>query len=71
MATGTVKWFNITKGFGFIQPDQGGADVFVHITAVQRSPFDNLLDGQRVQYELANEKGKTSAINLMPADEAA
>jgi CspA family cold shock protein len=70
MATGTVKWFNGTKGFGFIQPDQGGADVFVHITAVERAGLRGLNDGQRVSYELATEKGKTSAVNIKLADAA-
>jgi CspA family cold shock protein len=64
MATGTVKWFNPTKGFGFIQPEQGGADVFVHISALERAGISQLNEGQRVSYELATEKGKTSAANL-------
>ena len=64
MATGTVKWFNATKGFGFIQPETGGADVFVHISAVERAGLRSLNDGQKVSYELATEKGKTSAVNL-------
>ncbi|EGF90784.1 Cold-shock DNA-binding domain protein [Asticcacaulis biprosthecium C19] len=64
MATGTVKWFNSTKGFGFIQPDAGGSDVFVHITAVERAGLRGLNDGQKITYELATEKGKTSAVNL-------
>ncbi|HEU5046600.1 MAG TPA: cold-shock protein [Rickettsiales bacterium] len=64
MATGTVKWFNSTKGFGFIQPDQGGSDVFVHISAVQKAGMRGLDDGQKISYELATEKGKTSAVNL-------
>ena len=67
MATGTVKWFNGTKGFGFIQPDAGGADVFVHITAVQKAGWKSLNEGQKVSYELANEKGKTFAANLQDA----
>jgi CspA family cold shock protein len=67
MATGTVKWFNSTKGFGFIQPDQGGSDVFVHISAVERAGLRGLNDGQRVNYELATEKGKTSAVNIQIA----
>lgn len=67
MATGTVKWFNATKGFGFIQPDAGGADVFVHITAVERAGMRGLKDGQKISYELATEKGKTSAVNLQDA----
>ncbi len=64
MATGTVKWFNPTKGFGFIQPEDGGSDVFVHITAVQRAGLNDLKENQRVSYELVSEKGKTSAGNL-------
>lgn len=66
MATGTVKWFNATKGFGFIQPDDGGQDVFVHISAVQRSGFAELVDGQKVSYDLERDKrsGKMSAGNL-------
>ena len=66
MATGTVKWFNSTKGFGFIQPEGGGADVFVHISAVERAGLNGLADGQRVSYDLENDprKGKTSAANL-------
>jgi cold shock protein len=67
MATGTVKWFNGTKGFGFIQPDSGGADVFVHITAVQKAGWKSLNEGQKVSYELATEKGKTFAANLQDA----
>lgn len=67
MATGTVKWFNATKGFGFIQPDTGGADVFVHITAVEKAGLRGLRDGQKISYELATEKGKTSAVNLQEA----
>jgi cold shock protein len=64
MATGIVKWFNPTKGFGFIQPEQGGSDVFVHISAVERAGLNTLNEGQRVSYDLATEKGKTSAANL-------
>lgn len=64
MANGTVKWFNPTKGFGFIQPDQGGADVFVHISALEKAGLRSLDEGQKVSYELATEKGKTSAANL-------
>ena len=64
MASGTVKWFNATKGYGFITPDEGGKDVFVHITAVQAAGLQGLKDGQRVSYELATERGKTSAANL-------
>ncbi|GAB4523326.1 cold-shock protein [Amphiplicatus metriothermophilus] len=64
MANGTVKWFNATKGYGFIAPDEGGKDVFVHITAVRAAGLQALQDGQRVSYELATERGKTSAANL-------
>lgn len=67
MATGTVKWFNATKGFGFIQPDAGGSDVFVHITAVEKAGLRGLREGQKINYELATEKGKTSAVNLQEA----
>jgi cold shock protein len=63
--TGTVKWFNNAKGFGFIQPDDGSKDVFVHISAVQRAGLGTLAEGQKVQFELARGKdGKTSADNL-------
>ncbi|MBI1274989.1 cold-shock protein [bacterium] len=64
MATGTVKWFNPTKGYGFIQPEEGGNDVFVHISAVERAGLAGLNEGQKVSYELATNKGKTSAANL-------
>ena len=64
MANGTVKWFNPTKGFGFIQPDQGGADVFVHISALDSAGIRNLAEGQKISYELATDKGKTAAANL-------
>lgn len=64
MANGIVKWFNPTKGFGFIQPDQGGTDVFVHISAVEKAGMRSLNEGQKVSYELVTEKGKTSAANL-------
>ncbi len=64
MANGIVKWFNPTKGFGFIQPEEGGTDVFVHISALERAGISQLNEGQRVSYELATDKGKTSAANL-------
>ena len=68
MATGTVKWFNSTKGFGFIQPDNGGADVFVHISAVERAGLGSLNEGQKVSFELEQDRrsGKTSAGQLQP-----
>jgi CspA family cold shock protein len=66
MATGTVKWFNSTKGFGFIQPDEGGQDVFVHISAVQRAGLSGLAEGQKISYEVVrdNRSGKSSADRL-------
>ena len=64
VATGTVKWFNATKGFGFIQPDAGGKDVFVHISAVERAGLNGLNEGQKVTYEVQQERGKESAVNL-------
>ena len=64
MTTGTVKWFNSTKGFGFIQPDGGGNDVFVHISAVEKAGLRGLNEGQKVSFELQNERGKTAAVNL-------
>lgn len=64
MATGTVKWFNFKKGFGFIQPDDGGKDVFVHKTAVLNSRV-KLFEGQKIQYDLATEMGKQTAVNLV------
>lgn len=64
MAIGTVKWFNPAKGYGFIQPESGGGDVFVHISAVEAAGWSTLNEGQKVSYELATNKGKTSAVNL-------
>jgi cold shock protein len=64
VATGTVKWFNATKGFGFIQPDSGGKDVFVHISAVERAGLSSLNEGAKVSYEEMENRGKTSAENL-------
>lgn len=64
--TGTVKWFNATKGYGFITPDQEGSDVFVHISAVERAGMSTLAEGQRVSFEVERDprKGKTSAVNI-------
>lgn len=68
MTVGTVKWFNATKGYGFIQPDDGSKDVFVHISAVERSNLGNLGEGQRVQFDLERgQQGKSSAVNLRSA----
>ena len=64
MSVGTVKWFNATKGFGFIMPQDGGKDVFVHITAVQAAGLKGLNDGQKVSYEITMERGKDAATNL-------
>jgi CspA family cold shock protein len=69
MATGTVKWFNSQKGFGFIQPDDGSKDVFVHISAVERAGFNDLREGQKISYELTQDRrtGKSSADQLKAA----
>jgi CspA family cold shock protein len=69
MPTGTVKWFNETKGYGFIQPDNGGKDVFVHVSAVERSGMRGLAEGQKISYELETDRksGKESAANLKEA----
>ncbi|HUZ90572.1 MAG TPA: cold-shock protein [Methylocella sp.] len=66
MPNGTVKWFNPTKGFGFIQPDSGGADIFVHISAVERAGLSSLNEGQKVSFDEERDpkKGKTSAVNI-------
>lgn len=64
MATGTVKWFNGQKGFGFIIPDDGGKDVFVHISAIEKSGMKTLNENQKVSYELETNRGKTAAVNL-------
>jgi|TARA_R110002096_G_scaffold416576_2_gene619398 cold shock protein len=68
MATGTVKWFNPNKGFGFIAPDEGGSDVFVHISAVERAGIDRLDDGQKVSYEIVESRGKEAADELKLVD---
>ena len=69
MSMGTVKWFNATKGFGFIQPDDGGNDVFVHISAVERAGLGTLREGQKISYEIVEDRrsGKSSADNLRAA----
>ncbi|HJU15798.1 MAG TPA: cold-shock protein [Stellaceae bacterium] len=65
MATGTVKWFNPQKGYGFIQPEDGSKDVFVHISAVERAGLGNLREGQRISYDIERgQQGRTSAVNL-------
>lgn len=64
MAQGTVKWFNATKGFGFIQPEDGANDVFVHISAVEKSGLDGLREGQKVSFDITSERGKNAATNL-------
>jgi len=64
VAMGTVKWFNSTKGFGFIQPDDGGKDVFVHISAVEKAGLSNLNEGAKVSYDVVPNRGKESAENL-------
>jgi CspA family cold shock protein len=64
VATGTVKWFNATKGYGFIQPDSGGKDVFVHISAVEKAGFTSLAEGAKVSFEVVANRGKESAENL-------
>ncbi len=70
MASGSVKWFNATKGFGFIQPDDGGQDVFVHISAVERAGLGTLSEGQKIQFDLMSDQrsGKMSAENLRAVD---
>jgi CspA family cold shock protein len=67
MPVGTVKFFNTQKGYGFIQPEDGSKDVFVHITAVERAGLRSLVEGQRVSYEIVTERGKQAAGNLQPA----
>lgn len=64
MATGIVKWFNTTKGYGFIQPDKGGKDVFVHISAVERAGLSSLNEGAKISYEMVSDRGKELAGNL-------
>ncbi len=64
MATGTVKWFNGTKGYGFIAPEDGGGDVFVHVSAVEKAGLRALNEGQKLSFEVQKERGKTAAVNL-------
>ena len=64
MATGTVKWFNATKGYGFIEPEGGGKDVFVHISAVEKAGFSSLVEGAKVTFDIVTSRGKESAENL-------
>ncbi len=64
MSTGVVKWFNVTKGFGFIQPDEGGNDVFVHMSALKAAGYSNLEEGAKISYELSSDRGRTFAANL-------
>ena len=64
MAIGTVKWFNTTKGFGFIMPEDGGKDVFVHITAVQSAGLRGLDEGQKISFDVTKERGKDAAVNI-------
>lgn len=68
MATGTVKWFNTEKGFGFIQPDDGGKDIFVHITAVHAAGLQGLNDGQKLEFEMVENRGRMAAGNLVTSD---
>ena len=64
MATGTVKWFNATKGYGFIQPDGGGKDIFVHISALEKAGYTSLAEGAKVSFDVVSNRGKESAENL-------
>ena len=64
MVNGTVKWFNTNKGYGFIEPDDGGKDVFIHISAVEKSGFKTLLENQKVTFEINKDKGRSSAANI-------
>jgi CspA family cold shock protein len=68
MSIGTVKWFNVQKGYGFIQPQDASKDVFVHITALERAGIDQLREGQKVSFEIQQDRGKPSAVNLKLAD---
>lgn len=70
MATGTVKWFNTTKGYGFIAPDDGANDVFVHISALEKAGLRGLTDGQKVNFDMEENRGKQAAANITLMDEA-
>ena len=70
MANGTVKWFNATKGYGFISPDDGTGDVFVHISALEKAGYSTLAEGQKVSFEVATNKGKQAAANVKLVDAA-
>ena len=70
MATGTVKWFNPTKGYGFIAPDNGSQDVFIHISELQKAGLESLDEGQKVDYEVSSNRGKEAAANIKVADAA-
>jgi CspA family cold shock protein len=67
MATGTVKWFNGTKGYGFIAPDDGGGDIFVHVSAVEKAGMRALNEGQKLSFEVQKERGKSAAVNIKEA----
>jgi CspA family cold shock protein len=69
MPTGKVKWFDLRKGYGFIQPEDGSKDVFVHITAVERAGLERLVENQKIEYQLSTEKGKVSAVDLKVRNE--
>ncbi len=64
MSNGTVKWFNLTKGYGFIQPEEGRNDVFVHVSELERAGISKLVEGQKVSFKLASKNGKTSAVDI-------
>ena len=67
MATGKIKWYSAKKGYGFIEPDDGGTDVFIHVSAVERAGLDGLNEGQKISYEISMERGKAAAVNLRVA----
>lgn len=71
MATGKIKWFNATKGYGFIVPDEGGGDVFIHVTALEKAGLGPVGEGQRLSYEIASNKGRESAVNIQLLEDSA